>query len=238
MQEGGRKLKAVLDKLVELVEPGRPTNFFDKKARQLIKKAGGRPSFLGYRGYPAAVCASINEQIVHAPPSGRELKKGDIFTIDIAMHYPPNGLAVDTAITLPVAEISPQGRKLLSVTLGSLKAAIAALRPGLTTGQVGAIIQNHIEKGGFSVIKPLIGHGIGYKLHEAPAVPNFKMPGANFKLYPGMTIAIEPMASAGQGEIKKGKDGLSYETIDGSLSAHFEHTVFITESKAKVLTDS
>lgn len=240
MQEGGKLLAKILQRLVKRVEPGLPTEDLDKLARQLIKKAGGQPAFLNYQGFPAAICTSINEQIVHTPPGKRRLAPGDILSLDIAMRYPAKtGLITDTAVTVPVGEISPTAQALIEVARGSLKLAIAKLKPQLTVAQLGGIIQNFVESRGFYVIRKLVGHGVGRKLHEPPMVPNFqsKFQTRGFVLKEGMTIAIEPMVTATPTEARLAADGFTYETADGSLSAHFEHTVALTTTGARVLTE-
>ncbi len=237
MREGGRRLAEIRDTLAKEVEPGITTDHLNRIAEKFIEKAGAKPAFLGYHGFPAVICASVNEQIVHTPPSSRVLQEGDILSIDIAMHYPAeDGLVTDTAVTVPVGKISQKAGKLIEATHQALEVATQKCRPGITTGELGGFIQDAAKDHGFFVIKELIGHGIGYKMHEAPAVPNFKMSGANVKLESGMTIAVEPMLAEERTDIKQAEDGLTYLTKGGSLSAHFEHTILITNTAPEILT--
>jgi methionyl aminopeptidase len=238
IREGGRILAQITQDLLKLVEPGASTKIFDKKARKLIEKVGAKSAFLGYKGYPAAVCTSINEEIVHSPPGERKLSSGDIFSLDIAIKYPAGakGLITDMALTVPVGKIDKEAQALIQVTRGALEKAIKSLAPGSSTAQLGKIIQDFVENQGFYVIKRLVGHGVGRELHEPPPVPNFSFKGHGVVLKPGMTLAIEPMVAVGNSDAKLASDGLTYKTEDGSLAAHFEHTVLITEQGAEILT--
>lgn len=224
--------------LVKLAEPGASTKIFDIKARELIGRAGAKPAFLGYKGYPAAVCACVNEEIVHSPPGERKLSSGDIFSLDIAIKYPAggNGLITDMAVTVPVGKIGKKAQALIQVTRGALEKAVGSLVPGLSTARLGKVIQGFVESQGFYVIKRLVGHGVGRELHEPPSVPNFSFRGPGVVLKSGMTLAIEPMVALGNSDARLASDGLTYKTEDGSLAAHFEHTVLITEEGAEVLT--
>jgi len=252
MQEGGWLLGKILQTLAEKVKPGITTDELDKVARDLVFACGAKPAFLGYQGFPAALCVSINEEVVHGAPSGRKLKEGDIVGLDLGILYPvgkcshcPMGgtcnpkskpFFTDAAITVPVGKLSPQAAKLIEVARKSLDLAIEKVRPGAHLGDVSCSIQKYVEGQGFSVVRQLVGHGIGKELHEDPEVPNFGASGQGPILKEGMTLAIEPMITAGDYNLKINKDGFAYETADKSLSAHFEHTVALTKEGCEVLT--
>ena len=203
----------------------------------MIRSHGATPSFLGYHGYPATICASVNEQVVHGIPSPkRVLKEGDIVSVDCGAVV--DGFFGDAAITVPVGEkIAPDTARLLRVTEASLHAAIDVVKPGATLGDVGAAVQGVVEAEGFSIVRDFVGHGIGAHMHEDPQVPNFGEAGHGMKLRAGMVIAIEPMVNAGKPEVRVLRDGWTAVTDDGSMSAHFEHTVAVTTTGAKILTE-
>lgn len=239
MKQGGRILAGILKKLSDAVRPGITTWQLEERARELIKESGSQPAFLGFQGYPAVLCVSINEEIVHCLPSKRKLKEGDLVSLDLGIKY--NGLNVDSAVTIL---IEPQKndsqlelkKKLIKITKECLEKGIEAARIGNTIGDISWAIQKHAEENGFSAIRDLVGHGIGKNLHEEPQVPNYGKEGQGPELVEGMVLAIEPMLTAGSREIIEDKKTLAWKTKDGSLSAHFEHTVAITKNGPKVLT--
>ena len=248
IRQGGKILASILDKIIAEVKPGAETGQLEEMARMLIRNAGGRPSFKGYasgknhNAFPTALCTSINDEVVHSPalPS-RILKNGDIIGIDVGMEYPFKrgeiGYFTDMAVTAGVGKISGEAQKLLRVTKESLDLAIKSARPGGNLNDIAGAVQRHAEKNGFSVVRDLVGHGVGKDVHEEPQVPNFIVPKNNdIILKTGLVIAIEPMVNAGAPDIKSGEDGFTVMTADGSLSAHFEHTVAVTEEGVEVLT--
>lgn len=247
MKEGGNILAEVMRKLTKEVKPGITTGYLEKMACDLISKAGGRPSFKGYKailnakGFPTALCASINDEVVHGPalPS-RELKNGDIIGLDLGMEYPKkNGYYTDMAVTAPVGKINKEIKKLINTTKKSLELAIKQVKPGNNLNDIGRAIQKCAEENGFSVVRDLVGHGVGTDVHEEPQIPNYEIFDNsldNVVLKEGMTIAIEPMINIGDYKIKCAKDGFTILTKDESISAHFEHTVAVTENGHKILT--
>jgi methionyl aminopeptidase len=234
MRQAGRIVAVVIEAMVEQVKPGMTTAELDALAYQTITKMDAKPSFLGYRGFPASVCISVNEEVVHGIPGKRRLKEGDIVGIDLGAIY--KGYQGDAAVTVPVGRISPQAERLLEVARGALDAAIAAARRGRRVGDISWAIQNHAESRGFSVVRQYVGHGIGRAMHEDPQVPNFGQPGRGDRLKPGMTLALEPMVNIGNWSTEVLDDGWTVVTGDGSLSAHFEHTIAITDGEAEILT--
>lgn len=248
MREGGKILAKVLEFVGKRVKPGATTGELEELACALIEKAGGRPSFKGYRNhnslpFPTALCTSINNEVVHAPAlSSRTLKSGDIIGIDIGMEYPfgkgKHGYYTDMAATFAVGKISKEAKKLINATKKSLDAGIKKVKPGNTLNDIGKVVQRCAEKEGFSVVRELVGHGVGTEVHEDPQVPNYEIfdESENCVLKPGMTIAIEPMVNAGGWRVKYCRDGFTVATYDGSLSAHFEHTVAVTDKGCEILT--
>lgn len=246
IKEGGRILAKILDQIKKEVKPGVDTEYLEEMACRLIEEAGGRPSFKGYKSggkpFPTALCTSINDEVVHAPAiPAKVLNEGDIIGIDIGMEYPyrngEQGFYTDMAETVAVGKISPEAKKLVKVTKECLYLAIKQMKPKNTLNDIARAVQTHAEKNGFSVIRDLVGHGVGKAVHEAPNVPNFVVDkGFDVVLEPGMVLAVEPMINVGSPKIKTGKDGVSIVTVDGKLSAHFEHTIAITESGHDVLT--
>ena len=234
MREGGRILAKITKDLEKMVKPGISTQELNRAAQALVLKSGGKCSFLGYQGYPACLCTSVNEEIVHAIPSGRALKEGDIVSLDLGILY--KGLHTDMAVTVPCGKVSPEINRLIRVTKKALKRGIKKVGPGNTFGDLSNTIQRYIEDQGFSAVKDLCGHGIGRNLHEDPEILNYGTRHSGAEIKPGMVFCLEPMIAMGKGEIKKSKDGYAYETADGSLSAHFEHTMVATKNGAKVLT--
>jgi len=235
MAEGGKILAKIIKEIAKQVKPGIFTEYLDKVAEDLIFQYGAEPAFKGFNNYPATLCTSINEEIVHAVPSKRILKNGDILTLDLGIKY--KGYCTDMAITLPVGKIDKKAKKLIQVTKKALEIAIKQCKSSNHLGDIGWAIQNYVEKKGFNVIRDLVGHGIGKNVHEDPQVLNYgPSTGLGIKLKPGMVLALEPMVSTGDYKIEKTEDSFGYRTKDRSLTSHFEHTVAITKKGAKVLT--
>ena len=235
MRDAGRLVADVLTELAAHVRPGVTTADLDAMADQRIAKAGATPAFKGYHGYPATICASINEEVIHGIPSGRRiLNEGDIISIDVGVSL--NGYYGDSAITLPVGQVSEEAARLLRVTEESLYKAIERARPGNRISDIGHAVQHHVEAHGFSVVREFVGHGIGQRMHEEPQVPNYGEPGRGPRLSEGMVLAIEPMVNAGKPAVKVLADNWTAVTRDGSLSAHFEHTVAVTADGPWILT--
>ena len=219
----------------EAVEPGVTTAEIDKIAYDYIKKCGAEPTFLNYGGFPATACISINDEVIHGIPSKkRVIKAGDIVSIDLGAKI--NGFNGDNAATFAAGDISPEAKRLCDTTRESLYVGIEKAVAGGRIGDIGAAIAAYCEARGFSVVREYVGHGVGKKLHEDPSVPNFGTPGRGVRLIPGMTIAIEPMINMGKAGVKQLSDGWTVKTRDGSLSAHFEHTVAITPDGPKIMT--
>ena len=216
------------------VRPGVTTRELDRIAEDRIRALGAVPSFLGYRGYPASVCISVNDQVVHGIPDRRVLREGEIVSLDLGAEV--EGFHGDNAVTVPVGEIDAALRELLTVAADALEEGIKAVRPGARLGDVGAAIQRRAERAGFSVVRDFAGHGVGRRLHEEPQVANFGRRGTGLVLRPGMTLAIEPMVNMGVADVVMERDGWTVRTADGRPSAHFEHTVAVTETGADVLT--
>lgn len=235
MREGAKRLSFVMKELRKAIKPGIKTKDLDSLARSLIKEVGGKPNFLGYGGFPAAICTSVNEVVVHGVPSNYILKEGDIISIDGGLLW--KGFHTDMAFTIGVGKIDEEAARLIRVTKKSLKLAIKKARAGLRTGDIGNTIQRYVESQGFNVIKELCGHGIGKELHEDPQILNYGKRHKGEKLEEGMVICIEPMVSLGKGKVILGDDGLSYITEDNSLSAHFEHMVLVKKDEAEALTE-
>jgi methionyl aminopeptidase len=236
----GRILSAIIKRLAEAAQEGITLDFLDELCRRLIKEAGAQPAFLGYqpgsghRPFPAAVCLSLNEQVVHGLPSFYKLKSGDLLKIDLGVDY--RGYISDAGLTLGIGEISLKAQKLIEATQKALDAAINEIKPIKHLGDLGWVIESIIKKAGFSVIKELTGHGVGFDLHEDPIILNYGKKGEGLELKPGMVLAIEPMAALGKGKVVQRPDD-SFATADGSLTAHFEHTVAVTETGCQVLTN-
>lgn len=234
MRRAGRIVAECHARLREWVVPGVTTQELDEKVEALIVSRGGVPSFKGYRGYPAATCISVNEQVVHGIPGPRRLQEGDVVGIDIGVML--DGFHGDAAYTYPVGKIDEEAQRLLKVTEEALYKGISAMRVGGRLSDISHAIQSHVEAAGFSVVRQFVGHGIGRQMHEDPQVPNFGPPGRGVRLRPGLTLAIEPMVNAGSYEVKVLDDGWTVVTVDGKPSAHFEHTVALTEDGVEVLT--
>ena len=236
MKKAGEISAKILDELKKAVRPGIQTKDLENQARELIKFYNVEPAFLGYEGYPAALCTSVNEVVVHQTPSDYRLKEGDIISLDFGVKY--KGYYSDMAITVGVGEISLEAKRLIEVTKKSLRLAIKKVRPGVTTGDIGNAIQRYVESQGFNVVRELCGHGIGKELHEDPQILNYGQRHKGVRLKEGMVICIEPMVSMGSPRIKKVKNGYGYATADGSLSAHFEHMIAVTKEGHWVLTET
>lgn len=235
MRDGGRILAEILQKLEEVVKPGITTNNLEELAGELVLSYGVKSSFLGFDGYPNILCTSVNNEIVHGIPSDKVLKEGDVLKIDMGVLH--KGFHTDSATTVLVGNNEDAvKRKLIQITKESLEIGISKAKVGNTLGDIGSAIQKHVEDNGFNVVRDLVGHGIGRELHEPPQVLNYGKAGEGEKLVPGMVIAIEPMIVTGKWQIKNGKDGYSFDTKDGGLAAHFEHTIVITESGPVILT--
>ncbi len=240
MREGGKILADILQLLAEKIKPGISGDEINELAEREIKKHRAIPSFLNYKIYkggipfPAAICFSANDEIVHGFPYGKILKEGDIAGLDLGIKY--NGLHTDSAITIGAGKISDKAAKLVKVARESLYKGIEQVKAGNRLGDIGFAIQSYVEKNGFSVVRDLVGHGVGRSIHEAPEVPNFGKSGEGLKLRAGMTFAIEPMINEGNYHIKCDKDQWTIRTQDGKLSAHFEHTVAVTDSECEILT--
>ena len=234
MRQAGKIVAEVLALLGEHTVPGATTAELDALAEAEIKKRGAVPSFKGYHGFPCTICASVNEQVVHGIPSGYRLNEGDILSIDVGAIY--KGWHGDAAVTYAVGRANAQAERVMSATREALQRGIAAAVPDNHLGDIGFAIQSWVEAQGLAVIRDFVGHGIGKVMHEAPQVPNFGEAGAGVKLLPGMTIAIEPMVSVGDWRVKVLDDGWTAVTADGSLSAHYEHSIVITSDGPEILT--
>jgi len=234
MRQAGKIVATILDILSRLVRPGMKTEELDIIARREAERLGAKPSFKGYRGFPANLCVSVNDEIVHGIPGKRVLAKGDIVSLDFGAIF--LGFQGDAAVTVGVGEIKPQAERLMEVTRGALRAGIAAAYPGARLGDISAAIQDYAESRGYSVVREYTGHGIGREMHEEPQIPNFGLPGTGPVLKRGMTLALEPMVNTGDWPTKVGDDHWTVLTSDGGLSAHFEHTIAITDAGPEVLT--
>ncbi len=234
MRAASALVAEVLGELAEMVVPGVSTLDLDLEAERLVRAAGAEPAFKGYRGYPCTLCASTNDEVIHGIPSRRPLTEGDIVSLDMGVMQ--HGFFGDSAVTVPVGRVSDEAQLLLRVTRESLDKAIAQVRLGGRVSDIGHAVQQHVEAHGFSVVREFVGHGIGASLHEEPQIANYGEPGRGPRLAEGMTLAIEPMVNAGRPAVKVLADGWTAVTKDGSLSAHFEHTVAVTKSGPLVLT--
>jgi methionyl aminopeptidase len=235
MAEGGQIVARVLRRMKEVVKPGITTRQIEKEAERMARSFGIRPAFKGYSGYPAAICVSVNDEVVHGIPSAkRNLKEGDIVSLDFGAFY--KGFYSDAAVTLPVGKIDIEANRLLEITRKALFKGIQAALAGNRVGDVAHAIQSYVEKNRFSIVKVFVGHGIGKNLHEEPQVPNFGGPQDGVRLKEGMTLAIEPMVNAGGDAVRVLEDGWTAVTSDGSLSAHFEHTIAIMDDGPRILT--
>lgn len=234
MRRAGQAAALALQAVVRSVRPGITTGDLDRIAEDQIRALGGVPSFLGYRGFPASICASVNDEVVHGIPGPRVLREGEIISLDLGVVI--DGFHGDLAVTVPVGTVSAAVARLLQVTREALEVGIRAVRREGRLGDVSAAIQKYVEKHGFSVVREFAGHGIGRRLHEEPQIPNFGRPGNGVVLQMGMTLAIEPMVNMGTAEVLMDPDGWTVRTRDHKPSAHFEHTVAVGEKGPVVLT--
>lgn len=234
MAESGEILAEAHAKMRDMIRPGMSTETIDRTYREYITAHGGKCTFKGYKGFPFNTCVSVNEEVVHGFPSERKLKEGDIVSIDAGVTY--KDFVSDSAVTFPVGKVSPEVAKLLKVTRECLRLGIEACVPGNHIRDIGVAVEGHAHENGFSVVRKFVGHGVGRSMHEKPEVPNFVTGRKGVKLSPGLTIAIEPMVNAGGDDVHVLANGWTVVTSDGRLSAHFEHTVAVTESGPRVLT--
>ena len=234
MRQAGRILATVLEILKSEVRAGMKTKELDIITTRELERLGAKPSFKGYRGFPANLCVSVNDEIVHGIPGERVLHQGDIVSLDLGTIL--RGFQADAATTVGIGEVSSEAKELIKTTEGALEAGIAAAHPGARLGDVSAAIQNYAESRGYSVVREYTGHGIGREMHEEPQIPNFGSPGLGPVLKKGMTLALEPMVNAGGCGTRVADDHWTVLTADGSLSAHFEHTIVITDAEPEILT--
>jgi methionyl aminopeptidase len=235
MRRAGRVVAGTIDAVLKAVRPGLATRELDDVAEKVILGEGAVPSFKGYRGFPASICVSVNEQVVHGIPGDRRLSEGDVLSLDFGAIW--EGYHADSAVTVFVGEPpSPEAEKLVRVTEDALEAGISQIRAGRRLSDVGHAVQQVVEGAGFSVVREYVGHGIGRNLHEDPQIPNYGQPGRGPEIKPGLVIAVEPMVNLGDWPTRVLKDNWTVVTADGSLSAHFEHTVAVTEDGPEVLT--
>lgn len=234
MRVAGRIVAETHRLMAQAIEPGITTGELDQLADKYIRSQGAVPSFKGYNGFPYSICASVNEELVHGFPGKRKLNEGDIITLDIGAEY--RGFHGDSAWTYPVGQISEEAKRLLEVTEGSLYAGLALVKPDVRLYTISHAIQQFIEAAGFSVVREYVGHGIGASLHEEPQIPNYGLPDRGPRLKPGMVLAIEPMVNMGKRYVKTLEDNWTVVTVDGSLCAHFEHTVAVTPDGMEIFT--
>ena len=236
MKRAGKITAEALLVARDAIKPGVSTKEVDTKIRHFIEKCGAHPSFLGYNGFPGSACISINDQVIHGIPSDRVIiNEGDIVKVDVGARF--RGYNGDSARTFPVGKVSDEALRLISVTEKSFYEAMKVARPGYRIGDVGHAVEDFVISNGFSVVKDYVGHGVGKDLHEEPEIPNFGRAGRGVRLYPGMTLAIEPMVNAGAYDVRVLKDGWTVVTSDGALSAHYENSVLITDGDPIILTD-
>jgi methionyl aminopeptidase len=234
MAAAGAILVKTMDLLAAKIRPGVTTGELDKAAEKFIRSQGATPAFKGYRGFPGSICTSPNHMVVHGIPGKFKLRRGDILSVDIGVVH--DGWVADAARTFPVGEVSPLAAKLLDVTEGALFHAVEQCRPGNRLGDVSHAVQEHVEANGFSIVRSLVGHGIGRNMHEEPQIPNYGPSGKGIPLEEGMVLAVEPMVTAGRHMVRMGDDGWAIYSQDGSLAAHFEFTVAITAAEPRILT--
>jgi methionyl aminopeptidase len=234
MRRSGKITAKVLGDLMRAAKPGMTTKDLDDLAERGIRSLGGVPTFMGYHGYPSSICASVNDEVVHGIPGGYVLKDGDLLSIDIGTTL--GGYVSDSAVTVPIGQIAPNAERLLRVTQECLMLAIAQMRKGNRLGDIGHAVQSHAESHGYGVVRELVGHGIGTKMHEEPQVPNYGRAGSGMELRSGLVLAIEPMITEGGHQVETLDDGWTVVTADGKLAAHFEHTIAITDDGPKILT--
>lgn len=244
LREGGKRLAEILQKVIAVAKPGVFTRELDELAEELILSSGGEPAFKGHRDkdlqkpYPCTLCVSVNDEVVHAVPrKDAVFKKGDVVGLDIGMKWPKGkGLYTDHAITVGMGKISLEAERLILVTKEALELGIAAVRPGARVGDIGYAIQQHLEENKIGIVRGLAGHGVGYKVHEEPWIPNYGKPGTGPELKEGMVIAIEPITTLGKPDVVLQPDGWTFKTSDGSIAAHFEHTLAVMHNGSEILT--
>ena len=235
LRDANRIVARILSRLSAMIEPGVSTYELDRMAEQMSSDMGAKPAFKGYRGFPAALCISLNEEVVHGIPSRKRiLRQGDVVSLDFGVLY--RGFYGDSAMTVGVGELSPDNRRLLQVTENSLLCGVSSALPGNRVSDISRAVQDCVEKEGFSIVRDFVGHGIGRSLHEPPEIPNYVMNAPSPRLRPGMVLAIEPMVNGGDYKVRVLRDGWTVVTADGSRSAHFEHSVAITEDGCEVLS--
>lgn len=235
MKEAGRITGEAILTAAEHIREGVSTKFLDTRIREYIEKCGAKPSFLGYGGFPASACISINDEVIHGIPSDKRiLCEGDIVKIDVGAFY--KGFHGDSARTFAVGSVTPEAQKLIDVTKECFFKAVAEIKPGARVGDIGHAVQSYAEANGYGVVREYVGHGIGAELHESPEIPNFGRAGHGIRIFPGMALAIEPMINVGTWEVKRLGDGWTVKTKDGSLSAHYENTVIYTEDEVIMTT--
>lgn len=234
LARGGKILASVLNKIKQNIKIGSNLLDIDSAIETEITKNGATPSFKGFEGYPNASCLSINSEVVHSIPKDYILKSGDVLGIDVGLWY--KGICVDSAITISVGKTDPKINKLIKITRQSLIETIQIIKPGITVGDIGYHIQRYADENNFGLVKNLTGHGVGYKVHDDPSIPNFGNQGEGVIIKPNMVLAIEPMFTLGSGEIRTDSDGWGIKTIDGSIAAQFEHTILVTKTKNIIIT--
>ncbi|GAC1414491.1 MAG: type I methionyl aminopeptidase [Candidatus Velthaea sp.] len=234
MRRSGKITSATLSMLIKTVKPGMTTGEVDRLAEESIRSLGGIPTFIDYHGYKHSICASVNEEVVHGIPGSRVLKDGDLLSIDIGTTL--DGYVSDSAVTIAIGSVSAEAQRLMTVTQECLMLGVAQMQKGNHLSDIGAAVQAHAEKHGFGVVRDLVGHGIGTKMHEEPQVPNYGQPGRGPVLRPGLCLAVEPMITEGTFEVETLEDGWTVITEDGKLAAHFEHTIAITDEGPRILT--
>lgn len=235
MRKGGQILASALDLAKAEIEPGLRTKKLEKMIVNFLHKQGAEPSFLNFQGYPAGACVSLNDEIVHGIPGKHKINKGDLVSVDVGVRY--QNLYTDAAFTVAVGEVEPRHEELLRITKQSLYDAISVVKPGARLGDIGATISGLAESNGFGVVRDLVGHGVGYSVHEDPQIPNFGVAGQGLILQEGMTLALEPMLTDGSSDVRCLDDDWTFVTADGSMSAHFEHTIVVTDSGAEIITE-
>jgi len=234
MKEAGQMLSKIMKELESEVRPGVTTEYLDKAAKSLVLSYGAKPAFENYMGFPATLCTSVNDMVVHGVPNEIELKEGDIVSLDLGLVY--NGYYSDMAVTVPVGKVAPEILRLIKAGKKALKRGIKKARSGVTFGDIGNTIQRYVEDQGFGIVKDLCGHGIGKKLHEDPQIPNYGKRGKGPEIVEGMVFCLEPMITMGKGDVEIARDNQGYRTKDRSLSVHFEHTIAISSKGTIVLT--
>jgi methionyl aminopeptidase len=234
IRESGRMLAVVLQKIEEVVKPGMTGLDIDDLARAELKKMGGIPAFLGYQGFPNTICISVNDAVVHGIPNSKPFKSGDVVGFDFGVIY--DGMVTDAARTVIIGESTEETKKLVQVTKRSLDEGINKVKNGCSTGDIAEAVQKILEQNNYGVVRDLVGHGVGHQVHEDPEIPNYGIAGQGAHLKSGMTIAIEPMSTIGDYSVRVDPDGWTIRTRDGSLSAHFEDTILVTDSGAEILT--